>query len=277
MTYTKHFSEIGKSDVTLVGGKGASLGEMTNAGIPVPPGFVVTTDAFSDFCKNDQQITDEFVNEVLIAFDNLGVTRVAVRSSAIAEDSPDASWAGQFESFLNVTRDNLIESIRKCWQSASAGSVQAYADRQQTEKSQLAVAVVVQKMINSEESGVVFTINPVTNNHEEIMIEAIYGLGELLVQGMITPDNYILKKDDLSLVQQNIVSKNRMLIYRDGDNVETEVQSNKVSEPCLDSNHLTELGQIVKIIESHYSVPQDIEWAMEDDKLYIVQSRPITT
>jgi phosphoenolpyruvate synthase/pyruvate phosphate dikinase len=277
MIYTRRFSEIGSEDIPSVGGKGASLGEMTSAGIPVPPGFVVTTDAFVDFCNNNQQITDEFVDEVMSAFDELGAEKVATRSSAIAEDSPGASWAGQFESFLNVTRDNLIESIQKCWQSAAAGSVQTYAAQQQTEKSQLAVAVVVQKMVNSEESGVVFTINPVTNNHKEIMIEAIYGLGELLVQGMITPDNYILNKDDLLVVQQHIVAKNRMLIYRDGENVETDVPLDKSSEPCLDAHQLAELGQIVKIIENHYGVPQDIEWAMEAGKLYIVQSRPVTT
>lgn len=271
----RDFSEINKGDVASAGGKGASLGEMTQSGIPVPPGFILTTDAYKEF--GSSRIPEELKAQILARFDQLDADLVAVRSSATAEDSADASWAGQFESYLNVARDQLIVSIEKCWESASSVNVQAYADQQATEKQGLSVAVVVQQMINGEVSGVAFSVNPITKNHDEIMIEAAYGLGELLVQGMASPDNYTVNKQDLLVSGRQISQKSRKLVLERGSNVEVEVPEHQQNVATLDEAQLKQLSQIVIRIESHYGSPQDIEWAYQDGEFFIVQSRPITT
>jgi len=280
--YTKAFQQISKSDVATVGGKGASLGEMTNAGIPVPNGFVVTTNAFKKI--SGKIIPQGIQEEIFKAFDELNAERVAVRSSAVAEDSSDASWAGQLESYLNVKRENLLDSVQKCWNSINSDRAKNYAKQQKitanqlTENSanQLVVAVVIQKMVESVVSGVMFTVNPVTNNLNEIMIEAAWGLGELLVQGEITPDNYIIDKKTLTITE-TIGSQNKMLIYKNGQNKIIPLAENIRSKLTLNKVQIEELVRLGKKIESHYGSTQDIEWAMENDKFYIVQSRPITT
>ncbi|HUD11783.1 MAG TPA: PEP/pyruvate-binding domain-containing protein [Candidatus Saccharimonadia bacterium] len=256
------------------GGKGASLGEMLQAKFPVPPGFAVTTSAYR---KLKNKLTPQFRDEVLAAFDALGAPYVAVRSSAIAEDSPDASWAGQFDTFLNITKDQLIDRIEACWISASTDAVRQYAENQSTRQDELAVAVVIQKMVQSEVAGVAFSVNPVTNNTNEIMIEAVYGLGELLVQGSVTPDNYLVSKTRSEIVSENIPQKTTMLTYVNGKNLEQPVPDNLAGRSCLSDSQILELAELVTTIESHYGKPQDIEWAMENSKFYIVQSRPVTT
>lgn len=275
MNSIKLFSEISKGDIKLVGGKGLSLALLTQAGFPVPPGLVITTIAYKSAQNN--QIGPDVEKEILAAFDALGADRVAVRSSAIAEDSPDASWAGQFESFLNVQREQLIESVKKCWQSASSEIVKNYAESNSTSDEQLAIAVAVQKMVESEVSGVAFSVNPITKDNGEMMIEAIYGLGELLVQGMITPDNYIVNRQTHEVTEKNIKTKTNMLVYRNGQNIEEAVPENKRDESCLNDEEISELARLVDKIEKFYGKPQDIEWALEDNEFYIVQSRPITT
>src|SRR3990167_8112157 len=150
MSFIKKFSEISKESVSLVGGKGASLGEMTNADIPVPPGFVISTEGFQK----------DIEKEALEAFGELNAEKVAVRSSAIAEDSVGASWAGQLETYLNVSKENLIEAIRKCWESIHSERASFYATQKNINEDELAVGVVVQKMVVSEVSGIMFTINP---------------------------------------------------------------------------------------------------------------------
>ena len=174
MSYIKRFSEISKDDVKDVGGKAASLGEMSRADFPVPDGFVVSTETFKQFSHTG--LSDEVKNEILAAFDQLGTERVAVRSSAVAEDSSSASWAGQLESYLNTSRDHLIERIEDCWESIQSERALAYTAQNKIPEQDLLVAVVVQKMVNSESAGVMFTANPITNNREQIMIEACYGL-----------------------------------------------------------------------------------------------------
>jgi phosphoenolpyruvate synthase/pyruvate phosphate dikinase len=273
--YLKDFSEISKDDVKEVGGKGASLGEMTNAGIPVPPGFVVTTRAYKEF--EGQEIPAEVKEQILVAFDELNAVRVAVRSSAVAEDSSAASWAGQLDTFLNVTKEDLIESIRKCWNSMMSENALAYADQHEVSKDQLQVAVVVQKMVESETAGVMFTVNPVTSNKEEIMIEAGFGLGEMLVQGMITPDNFIVDKNSLEITAKSIDKQEMMMVYQDGENKEIEVPVEIQSMQALPDSKVKELAELGIRIENHYGFPCDIEWALEKNTLYIVQSRPITT
>ncbi len=275
MSTVKWFNEIGKDEIGLVGGKGLSLARLSQAGIAVPPGFVITTEVYeSTYGKGiDSTLTDTIIQ----AFDRLEVERVAVRSSAIAEDSVDASWAGQFESYLSVTRNELIESVQKCWSSASSEIVIGYAESQAIARDKLAIAVVVQKMIESEVSGVAFSVNPVNKDDSQIMIEATYGLGELLVQGMITPDNYLVDKLSFEILDKNIPHKTNMLTYSDSQNIEQPVSSERADEPCLDDDKIVELAHLVIEIEKYYGTPQDIEWALDKSEFYIVQSRPITT
>ncbi len=271
--YIKKFSEISKSDTALVGGKGASLGEMTQAGLPVPPGFVVTTETYRQFIN--QELPVEVKEQILEAFDQLGSERVAVRSSAVAEDSISASWAGQLESYLNVTREELIDAARKCWQSIKSERALAYAAQQNVSEDQLVVAVVVQKMVESEASGVMFSVNPISKDPNEVMIEAGFGLGEMLVQGMISPDNFVLTKEPLRIKESTINVQEVMLIYKDGQNQELPVPNG--DKPALTEDHVRELSELAIKIEQHYGKPQDIEWALENGEFFIVQSRPITT
>lgn len=264
----KFFSEISKVDVLEVGGKGASLGEMLSAGFPVPPGFVVTTKAFEKF-------QDE---EILAAFNKLGAEKVAVRSSAVAEDSSQASWAGQLETYLNVDRENLISKIKQCWSSIKSERALQYASQQNLPKDQLLVAVVVQAMIASEVSGVIFTNNPVTNDSSEIMIEAGLGLGEMIVQGLITPNNFVLGKKALKIKSRDIQTQDKMLVFKGGKNVEIPVPKNKKNKQVLSDDLIKKLGEMAIKIENHYSAPQDIEWAIDKaKKIWLLQSRPVTT
>ncbi len=245
--YIKTFKEIAKEDVKEVGGKGASLGEMTYVGIPVPPGFVITTEA--------NNIVNE--EEIFKAFDDLNVDKVSVRSSAVAEDSSSASWAGQLETYLNVSKEDLIGSIKKCWQSISSERVQAYTKGQNLSAEQLLVAVVVQKMVDAKSAGVMFTANPVTSDRKEIMIESVLGLGESLVQGEVTPDNFIVDKSNMEITNKNL---------------------QKVDQPAISDENIIKLAELGRKIEKHYGSPQDIEWAIDNqNKIWILQSRPITT
>ncbi len=274
--FTKTFNEISKSDTKLVGGKGASLGELTQAGIPVPSGFVVTTDAYQKFV--DQEVPVDVKEEILKAFDLLGAERVAVRSSAVAEDSSNASWAGQLETYLNVSRENLINKIRDCWNSTKSERALEYSSQQNLSEDQLVMAVVVQKMIESEISGVIFSVNPVSEDKDEIMIEAGHGLGEMLVQGLITPDNFIVDKKTLDIKSRDIQVQETMLVFQEGQNKEIAVPSEKQAKSALSDNQVMELAKLAIIVENHYQKPQDIEWAIDDlGKIWILQSRPITT
>lgn len=276
MNMVVNFSEIGKNDVASVGGKGASLGEMTQAGIHVPPGFVLTTEAYRQY-HGGNQLPQELIDEIKQNFVELGLKTVAVRSSAIAEDSADGSWAGQFETILNVTIDNLVEAIYSCWRSAKNSSVHDYAARNNVAEENLALGVVIQKMVSSDVSGVLFTRNPVTGDENQIMIEACWGLGEMLVQGTITPDNYIVDKDNLSSIEKMISRQEKMMINSSDGTSVVDVEMNIQADQKLSDYMIAELCDIATAIETHYGTPQDIEWAIEDGNLYILQSRPITT
>ncbi|HSW48451.1 MAG TPA: PEP/pyruvate-binding domain-containing protein [Candidatus Saccharimonadales bacterium] len=273
--YIKKIEDISMKDISNSGGKGASLGEMTQAGIPVPPGFVITTNAFRKF--HNKSFSNNFNSELSFAFDSLNTNLVAVRSSAVAEDSSNASWAGQLESYLNITKENLIDSVKKCWNSINSDRAENYSKQNNIPPTQLIVAVVVQRMVNSEISGVMFTSNPVTNNRNEIMIEAAYGLGELLVQGEITPDNYIFSKQTSKILKATNGSQDEMLVFKNGKNEKVPVAVDMKNKIILNSNQLTKLAELGTKIESHYGFPCDIEWAYENDKFYIIQSRPVTT
>ena len=229
MSYTKTFENISSSDTPIAGGKGASLGEMTQAGMPVPGGFVVLTNAFDSFidCTDLRQeirsilnsvdrdkmhtvehasetiqslimrakMPEDIKKEVLSEFEKLGPEFVAVRSSATAEDSSSAAWAGQLDSFLNTTDKTIIENTQKCWASLFTSRAIFYRFEQGLKDSNVSVAVVVQKMINSETSGIAFSVHPVTEDPNQLIIEAGYGLGEAIVSGSVTPDSYVVAKE----------------------------------------------------------------------------------
>ncbi|MDP2649637.1 MAG: PEP/pyruvate-binding domain-containing protein [bacterium] len=276
MIYIKTFDRIDKDAVREVGGKGAALGEMIKAGINVPSGFVITTKIFEKF--QGKEISEEIKKEIFAGFDKLNAKRVAVRSSAVAEDSSTASWAGQLETYLNVDKKSLISKIKQCWNSIKSERALQYASQQNLSKDQLLIAVVVQEMIESEASGVIFTINPVTNDQNEIMIEAGFGLGEMIVQGEITPNNFILDKKTLEIKSKDIQNQDKMLVFRDGKNVEVPVSENKKNKQTISDDLIKKLGEIAIKIENHYQVPQDIEWAIDNaQKIWILQSRPVTT
>jgi len=271
----KTFQEISKEDVLEVGGKGASLGEMAKVGIPVPPGFVITTRIYKNFSQ--EELPADVEHEIYQAFDHLKAERVAVRSSAVVEDSSSASWAGQLESYLNVKREDLIKSIRDCWNSIHSERALSYAAQNSISEEDLVIAVVVQKMIEPEASGVMFTVNPVTKNNGEIMIEAGFGLGEYLVQGIITPDNFILDKSTLEIKNKNIQTQEKMLLYQNGKNQEISLSEEEGEKQSISGEQVKELAKLGVKIENHYGRPQDIEWAIEQGEIYILQSRPITT
>jgi len=299
-------------DTGIAGGKGASLGEMTRAGIPVPPGFVVLTKAFETYIEetnidveidaaldkvnhNEVQtietaseiiysliertpIPDSISHSVVESFHELQATYVAVRSSATAEDSSAAAWAGQLESFLNTTEETLLQNVKKCWASLFTPRAIFYRFEKGLHGTPISVAVVVQRMIQSEISGIAFSVHPVTQDYDQLIIEAGFGLGEAIVSGSITPDSYVVEKEPRRIIDINVATQNKGL-YRisTGGNEWIDIPEPKASSQVLSEAQILEFANLIMIIENHYGFPCDIEWAYEDGKFYIVQSRPITT
>lgn len=309
--YVCNFGQLNKSDVTIAGGKGASLGEMTAAGIAVPPGFVVLAASFEQFIKetgldveieaalnkvNHQDLNSveeasekiramvlntafppdiaEVVNQEFKALD---AKYVAVRSSATAEDSSTASWAGELESYLNTTEENLLDTVKKCWSSLFTPRAIFYRFEKELHKTKVSVAVVVQKMVQSEISGICFTVHPVTEDHNQMVIEAGWGLGEAIVGGMITPDTYVIHKKEHEIADKYISQQEMMITKRGEVTEEMAVPSHQQEQQKLSDEKILELAKLCSKIEQHYGFPCDIEWAFADSKLYITQSRPITT
>jgi phosphoenolpyruvate synthase/pyruvate phosphate dikinase len=260
------------------GGKGSSLAKMISAGLSVPNGFVLTAEAYSLYSKLDiDTLPSDFKAQTIKAFENINAEYVAVRSSANCEDGADNSFAGQFDSFLNTTKDNLIENILKCWDSINSPRCLEYLKEKGIIKENVKVAVVVQKMIQSEVSGITFTINPVTNDTSEIMIEAGYGLGEAIVSGQVTPDNYLVNKQDLTLNEVNISEQSKKLILENKQNTWLDISANTSKQQKLSNDQIKELAKICLQIENYYNHPCDIEWAFAVERFYITQSRPVTT
>lgn len=309
--FAKSLKNINKADVAVAGGKGASLGEMIQNEIPVPDGFVILTNAFTQvllknklneeiekiLCNIDYNlntsveqasikikslimkvhIPNTIIEEIMDCYKNLGSEYVAVRSSATNEDSTTNAWAGQLDSYLNTTENNLIENVKKCW--ASLYNARAICYRNKLEDKDNSVAVVVQKMIQAEVSGICFTANPLTNDTSQMLIEAGYGLGEAIVGGVITPDTYVVKdyKNEVIIESKRISDQQKMLIKYDNTTIEKTVDKEYQKMQKLNDTQILLLSDLCKKIYKHYNIPQDIEWALENDRFYIVQSRPITT
>lgn len=333
--FIKWLSELSKKDINIVGGKGANLGEMYNAGLPVPPAFIITAQAFAYFLRHhklkekiheliksiDINNTAELeakakeIQEVIIkvemppnlqreikeAYKNLdiedsheenttssgalGILKagrepcfVAVRSSATTEDLSSASFAGQQETFLNIKGNSeLIEAVKRCFASLFTARAIYYREKQGFEHEKSLIAVVVQRMINSDKSGVIFTVNPTTNEND-IIIEAVWGLGEGIVSGAIKPDQYLLNKENLDLKSKSISQKNIFLTRTAaGKTIKQLLHESKQRAQVLSELELKQLGNYSIKIEEHYNHPQDIEFALESNNIYIVQTRPITT
>jgi pyruvate,water dikinase len=311
------FNEVGKKDVASVGGKGANLGELTNAQIPVPPGFIVTADAYYNFLEKTQimnqikkllnsinpqdskqlqqvaeeiqqiiiksAVPDELVKQIYEAYEKLGNGLVAVRSSATAEDLPDASFAGQQSTFLNVQgKENVVSSVKECWASLFNARAIFYRAEQKFDHFKVGIAVPVQRMVQSRASGVMFTLEPVTSDKRKIVIEAVYGLGEAIVSGEVTPDLFIIDKEDLRIISKTINKQEWQLIKnpkldKDQLNVKVNIPQELQLAQKITDEEVLQLAVIGKNIERHYKFPQDIEWAKENGHIYITQARPVTT
>jgi pyruvate,water dikinase len=311
------FNEVGKKDVASVGGKGANLGELTNAQIPVPPGFIVTADAYYNFLEKTQimnqikkllnsinpqdskqlqqvaeeiqqiiiksAVPDELVKQIYEAYEKLGNGLVAVRSSATAEDLPDASFAGQQSTFLNVQgKENVVSSVKECWASLFNARAIFYRAEQNFDHFKVGIAVPVQRMVQSRASGVMFTLEPVTSDKRKIVIEAVYGLGEAIVSGEVTPDLFIIDKEDLRIISKTINKQEWQLIKnpkldKDQLNVKVNIPQELQLAQKITDEEVLQLAVIGKNIERHYKFPQDIEWAKENGHIYITQARPVTT
>jgi pyruvate, water dikinase len=309
--FTKNFTGITKKDVAIAGGKGASLGEMTKAEIAVPPGYVVAAQAFDKFLletdtaqavqaelnklnyKDTNSIDgasvriralisgahfpSELKDEILAEFKKLKTPLVAVRSSATAEDSSSASWAGELETYLNTDEKNLIENVKKCWSSLFTPRAIFYRHEKKLLKAKVSVAVVIQSMIQSVVSGICFTVHPVTKDRNQMIIEAGWGLGEAIVSGQITPDSYVIDKRDWSIMDINVSSQTEMIIKKGKITKTVPVSKSNQEKQKLQGKKILELAKLCGKIEKHYRFPCDIEWAVDRGKIYITQSRPITT
>lgn len=324
--YIKWFSEVGKEDVNIVGGKGANLGQLTKFGLPVPPGFCITAQTYNEFIEYadlKRQITNlmegldvedtarlsevsrtirsdimnadikpAIMSEIKKAYaefsSKIAVKEplVAVRSSATAEDLPDASFAGQQETFLYIFgEEELINHVKKCWASLWHSRAIYYRAKQDYDQLKVALSVVVQKMVNSSKSGVMFTANPVNNSKDQIMINASWGLGEAVVSGLVTPDEYIVDKKTKQVLERNIATKNMMVVQND-DRLGTHeakvldvLGKTAVKTESLNDDELETLVEMGLKVESLYGTVQDTEWGFDKDtdKFYFLQSRPITT
>jgi pyruvate,water dikinase len=310
------FDEIGRGDGARVGGKGANLGELVRIGVRVPPGFIVTAEAYRSYIaqsglmprieaelstidkdhlpsleaagKKIEQLFSgvamphDIAAAIASAYEGLGRGHVAVRSSATAEDLAEASFAGQQSTFLNVQGEaGVVDAVRSCWASLFEGRAISYRARAGFGHD-VAIAVVVQSMVQSERSGVMFTVNPVTNDAGQLIIEAVFGLGEACVSGFVTPDTYIVDKASLELVEKVVSEQDRELVADPGGdqtepNVWLEIPAERRGLQKLTDAQVRALAELGKLVEAHYGAPQDTEWALMGESFYLLQARPVTT
>ncbi len=307
--------DVRADDIDTVGGKAASLGELIGAELPVPTGFVVTAGTYRKFIEAagiDEELfaameidtedssalaaaeetayeliletpfPESVREEILEAYRSLGEDEteafVAVRSSATAEDLPDASFAGQQETFLNVREAKLLDRVKECWASLFSQRAIYYRNRQGFPHDKVDIAVVVQRMVDAEKSGVMFTSHPSTGE-PEIIIEAAWGLGEAVVSGTVSPDNYIVDRETATAEEVTVATKNIQMVKdpETGETIEEDVPEDKRDARVLTDEEIESLVELGEIVEDHYDSPQDVEWAIYEGDVYMLQSRPITT
>jgi pyruvate, water dikinase len=310
------FDDIQGDLIKYTGGKGASLSKMYKSQLPIPNGFVVAAPFFLKHVQQNNLIEkiielietinhDDF-NSIESISENIrkmiidtpipsGLEKdivdhynvlggeslaVAVRSSSTAEDLDDASFAGQQETFLYVLgKEDLIDKIKCCWASLYNGRAIFYRKQKGFDERAVSIAVVVQKMVNSEKSGVMFTANPITKNRNHALIEGVWGLGEGVVSGEVTPDNYIVDKCSYNVLEEYISEKEMMIVRGMSlkGSEKSEVPEDKKCARVLTDDEISQLTKMSINLEKLFGKPQDVEWAIEKGKLYLLQSRPITT
>ena len=310
--YTRMLDEITKADFLDVGGKGANLGEMINSGLPVPGGFVLLTASYRRFIQsngleqkintllqkvgeNDLQSLEGAAAKIQALFEEaaipgdilagiesayalIGRAEVAVRSSATAEDLPGTSFAGQYNTYLNVRgSEELYETIKKCWASLWNYRALSYRVKQNIGNSDLAHGVVVQKMVEAEKSGILFTANPVNGRRDQMLLNSSWGLGEAIVGGEVTPDQWIMDKEKNDILEERAAKKEVMTVRKDKGIEFVTVPSGKQEQVTLVRDEVLSLLELGHKVEQYFSSPQDIEWAYQDGKFYLVQTRPITS
>jgi rifampicin phosphotransferase len=293
------------------GGKGLHLVEMTAAGLPIPPGFIISTTAYSDFVRSSglnkviqaavlnlknptkaefediskgirsaftlHQMPTSLKNEILHAYEALGLPAVAVRSSATAEDLPDMSFAGQQDTFLNVTtREMLVTRVIDCWSSLWTARAIGYRLRQGVKQEDIAIAVVVQQMVQSDVSGVMFTANPLTGSRVECVIDAAFGLGEALVSGLVEPDHYVVDLRENRILTKQLGRKALSIRAGEKGGVK-QVKEVSIGRQALSDSEILQLSEMGARVQTAFGSPQDIEWAFSGGKLYLLQTRPITS
>jgi pyruvate, water dikinase len=312
MKNIKFFKELSINDNDKAGGKGASLSEMYNNKIPVPNGFVILSFAYQCFLKENKldsfiktnlkkinlkkinsilkvskeiqskilkgNFSKELSKDIISSFKKLNSKYVAVRSSATVEDSKENAWAGQLDSYLNVDKRTILEYIKKCFASLFTQRAIFYRFENNLENKKVSVAVVVQKMVNSDVSGIAFSIHPVEEDYNKIIIEAGYGLGEAIVSGQVTPDSYVVCKKTLKILDKNISIQEKALYKCLKKRIKWKsILKKEKDRQKLSDRQIISLSKTILKIEDHYSFPVDIEWAIEKGKIYVTQSRPITT
>lgn len=317
-TFTHTLTELRRTDTEYAGGKGANLGELTAAGMPVPPGFVVGAPAYAAFCESSDlrarlteilagldvedgaaleaasaQARDAVLHApmpgvvrdaILRAYATLAgddsETAVAVRSSATAEDTASASFAGMNETFLNIHgADAVLDAVRRCWTSLFGARTIYYRGRRGFSQAGMDIAVVVQRQIPSTRAGVMFTVDPASGDRGTLVIEGSFGLGEAVVSGSVSPDRYVVTKDSRTITTRSVRPKELVIEGVDGGGTRTRMLSGPESlRPVLDDREVLQLAELGIAIERHYGSPQDTEWSFDPaGAVWMLQSRPITT
>jgi pyruvate,water dikinase len=308
------FKDTSRKDIPLVGGKGANLGEMTKAGIPVPNGFCVTAQAYYYFIEENglqvkiketlkdldannsksleakskavrslilnAKMPEDLAEDIVKAYKKFPTknAEVAVRSSATAEDLPDASFAGQQATYLNISGEkDVVKTVQKCWASLFTDRAVFYRTEKHFDHLKVGIAVPIQMMVQSEVSGVMFTINPVNNDKSVIVVESVWGLGELIVQGSVTPDHFEIDRKTYNIINKQISSQEVQLTKEKGITKQIKVAKSKIDQQKVSDSVILRVAKLGQRLQDHYKFPQDIEWAYEKGKVYIVQTRPITT
>jgi rifampicin phosphotransferase len=317
MELIRTLTDISQRELSIAGGKEANLGELIRAGFPVPPGYVLLTSAYQHFISTNNfmdeiewlaQLTtshvlasyeyasqsinalfasgtmpEEIVQACELAYQELGAGSVAIRSSATTEDLPKASFAGLHESYLNVpSLEDVLIAVRQCWSSLWTPRTLSYRTRLDIAPRNVSMAVVIQKMVQASASGVLFTINPVSEAQDEVVINAARGLAEALVLGQITPDTIIAEKIGERITQGEVGEKSLLTVSNDYKTTNSRasnsgVETTKRQQLVLTDKQVQQLVRLGKQIENHFGTPQDIEWAIADEQIFIVQARPITT
>ncbi len=310
--YVKLLGNVGQNDISKTGGKSANLGEMIRAGLPVPKGFVLLVNAYAKFvAKNGlekeierllalaeeddpvslkaetekvkalfavAEVPADIKEEIDRVYTEIGEPAVAVRSSATAEDMPGASFAGQYSTFLNINGKNeLYVAVKNCWASLWNDRAVSYRLKQNIDNSDLAHGIVVQEMINSKKSGILFTANPVSGRRDEMSLSASWGLGEAIVGGEVEPDQWVINKKNGEVVSEYIAEKKVMTISKESGIDLIDVKEKRQNEITLNEGERNELLNLALKVEDYFGFPQDIEWAFENGRFYLVQTRPITS